>query len=126
MAVDYFNKSLGKAVAFVLLAGLSLCFPLLHAADNEAVVAYTEIQATAGKVGYEEQCASCHGFNLEGFGLVPSLSGSYFAGRWGDTTADQLALDVQRMPPAAANSLGETTYTQILAYLLQQNGIRAN
>ena len=24
MAVDYFNKSLGKAVAFVLLAGLSL------------------------------------------------------------------------------------------------------
>ena len=95
-------KSIAKLGKRALFVALSLCYTLLHAADDhQAVVTFTEAQATAGKPGYDTNCASCHGFELEGFGLVPSLSGSIFIERWGDTTADQLALDVLRMPPTA-------------------------
>lgn len=122
----YARKSLAKAGIGALFAGLSLVCPMLQAADDGTpAVSYTETQAAQGSLGYEENCASCHGANLEGFGLVPRLNGSAFADRWGDTSADQLALDVRRMPPGAENSLSETAYTSIQAYLLQQNGIGA-
>ena len=106
MTVDLFTNPLIKSGACSLVICLGLGQSLLHGAqDDEVDVAYTEAQATQGKLGYEEHCATCHGFNLEGFDLVPGLSGSYFAERWGDTTADQLASDVMRMPPSAEDLL---------------------
>ena len=45
---------------------------------------YTLEQAEQGERVYEEQCAVCHGYNLEGFEFVPSLSGNFFSRRWGD------------------------------------------
>ena len=61
-------------------------------------VSYTESQAAAGQLTYEERCATCHGYNLEGFELAPSLSGNLFSRRFGDRSADYLARNVQRMP----------------------------
>lgn len=127
MAVHTIRRTLKRAGIATLIFSWSLATPLLHAADDGAVaVSYTESQAAGGELGYEENCASCHGANLEGFGLVPSLSGSAFVDRWGDTSADQLALDVRRMPPGDENSLAEPVYTAIQAYLLQRNGIGAS
>ena len=115
-----------------LIGPLALClialpFPgtALLAAEDEANAAFTQAQATAGKAGYEENCASCHGNGLEGFGLVPTLTGAIFAGRWGDKPADQLANSVNRMPPGAEGSLDPSEYTQILAYVLEHNGMKA-
>ncbi len=126
MAAVSFHKSLGTVVARAVIVGLSLWLAPLHAAqDDQATVAYTESQAAQGKLAYDQYCASCHGFNLEGFGLVPSLSGSYFASRWGDTTADQLTLNIRRMPPGAEDRPSQMADIQILAYLLQENGIDA-
>jgi len=120
--------TLSRNTPFLLLAlaTSSLWLTPLTAAEITSPVAFTAAQANAGKSGYDENCAFCHGFNLEGFGLVPGLSGSYFAGRWGDKPAAELAANVRRMPPAEENSLSETEYTQILAYILQQNGIAAS
>ena len=107
------------------LAALLACNTLLFAAEDEATASFTAAQANAGMAGYAQHCASCHGNELEGFGLVPSLSGSFFASRWGDKTADQLASNVNRMPPGAENSLDRSEYTEILAYILQHNGMNA-
>ena len=131
---DIFNQdpqSKNRAVMFTTfcLSNLLLPFtslPLAAAELAENVVTFTESQASRGKTNYDENCASCHGFGLEGFGLIPSLDGSYFSGRWGDTPADELALNVRRMPPGEENSLGENSYTDILAYLLRFNGIAAS
>ena len=109
------------------LSLLSLIFTptTLLAAEDEAVAIFTQAQATAGQAGYEENCASCHGNTLEGFGLIPSLTGAVFAGRWGDKPADQLANSINRMPPGAEGSLDPSEYTQILAYVLEHNGLSA-
>jgi PQQ-dependent dehydrogenase (methanol/ethanol family) len=97
----------------------------IFAAEDETAATYTRQQASAGNAAYEESCASCHGSSLEGFGLVPSLSGNFFASRWGDKPAALLAGNVTRMPPGAENSLSSTQYTQILAYILEHNGLSA-
>jgi alcohol dehydrogenase (cytochrome c) len=110
----------------VRLIAFSLTSTALLAAEDEVAVTFTQAQATAGKPGYEENCASCHGSGLEGFGLVPGLNGALFANRWGDKPADQLASSVNRMPPGAEGSLDPSEYTQILAYVLEHNGMTAS
>ena len=107
------------------LVAYTLTSTKLLAAEDDATVTFTQTQAAAGQAGYEENCASCHGNALEGFGLVPSLTGTIFSNRWGDKSADQLANSVNRMPPGAEGSLDPMEYTQILAYVLEHNGMTA-
>ena len=111
-------------IGITFIAIFSAGQSFLYAADSdEAVATFTASQAMQGEVAYVEHCASCHGANLEGFGLVPSLDGAYFAERWGNQTLNLLAADVRRMPPGAENTLGTAVYTEVLAYLLRHNGI---
>ena len=51
------------------------------------LVTYSENQALAGEEIYESRCANCHGYNLEGYELAPSLSGNFFSRRWGTFAA---------------------------------------
>ncbi|NKB33028.1 MAG: PQQ-binding-like beta-propeller repeat protein [Pseudomonadales bacterium] len=98
------------------------CFSISAVAQDS--VSYTEAQATAGQQVYEQRCATCHGFNLEGFELAPSLSGNLFSRRFGSGTADNLARNVQRMPPNEI-SLSEQDTANVLAYLFSRNGVAA-
>lgn len=102
--------------------GLVFCTSVVAAQDQS--VSFTERQATAGQQVYEARCATCHGYNLEGYELAPSLSGNFFSRRWGAGTADNLARNIQRMPPNEV-SLSEQEATNVLAYLLSRNGIEA-
>lgn len=87
---------------------------------------YSQDQADAGKRVYDRECASCHGFGLEGFELAPSLSGNFFSRRWGDKAIDELAASLRRMPPGRADALDEKDYTDVLAYVLQKNAVAAS
>jgi alcohol dehydrogenase (cytochrome c) len=83
---------------------------------------YTAAQAEAGKAAYTEQCASCHGANLDDGPFGPPVRGVEFQQRWGGRTVDTLhAYITERMPPSAPGSLGDDRYINILAFLLQQN-----
>jgi alcohol dehydrogenase (cytochrome c) len=115
------NKFVRKQLELIFLAAI-LCTSTAIAQDNSVV--YTEGQATAGQDTYEARCATCHGYNLEGFELAPSLSGNFFTRRWGTGTADRLAVNVRRMPPNEV-SLSELEATNVLAYLLSRNGVEA-
>ena len=89
-------------------------------------VNFTEQQAARGQAAYRENCASCHGPNLDDGQFGPYLKGAAFRAHWHDQSAEALRLlIVKRMPPASAGSLGSRTYTDIEAYLLQENGDRA-
>jgi alcohol dehydrogenase (cytochrome c) len=85
---------------------------------------YSAAQAARGKVSYTENCASCHGENLDDGEFAPPLKGGTFKGRWGGKPADSVFSYMSaKMPPAGAGGLGNEIYAQILAYMLQENGV---
>ena len=93
---------------------------------QRAALGYTETQANDGRWSYRQHCASCHGTDLRGAFEAPPLAGPNFMNVWAARSVRQL-LDLSRttMPPDRPGSLREATYTDIVAYLLQANGIIA-
>jgi alcohol dehydrogenase (cytochrome c) len=86
-------------------------------------VGFTQVQATRGQVAYTESCAACHGPNLDDGQFAPPVKGVAFRMHWHDQSPAALrSLIVKRMPPASPGSLGSRAYTDIEAYLLQENG----
>jgi cytochrome c-type protein NapC len=86
---------------------------------------YSVEQAAAGKKLFEDSCSGCHGAKLEG-GDGPALSGATWKQRFGG--AKLLTVWGEIKGPMAEYA-GKTFTTQqsldILAYLLQQNGLAA-
>ena len=74
------NKKFGTTLRVVSVAAGLTITSAVYSQEN---VSYTESQAAAGQLTYEERCATCHGYNLEGFELAPSLSGNLFSRRFG-------------------------------------------
>jgi alcohol dehydrogenase (cytochrome c) len=103
---------------------LAMCVGLavMVAAGQQAPVAgpFTAEQAAAGSGAYAENCALCHGDNLDG---IPPLAGAEFIGGWGTrTTSDLLGTMQDTMPPDQPGGLREEVYVNIAAYILQVNG----
>jgi alcohol dehydrogenase (cytochrome c) len=95
---------------------------IVIAAQQPSAGSFTAAQAADGRAAYETSCAGCHRADLAGSNEAPQLAGSNFLNTWrGRTTRDLLAR-VQTMPPGGAGSLGDQTYLNIVAYILQANG----
>jgi mono/diheme cytochrome c family protein len=77
-------------------------------------------QIKAGQETYDDDCAQCHGENLQGVS-GPALSRSALVS-FG--TADQLFSFISdQMPLGAAGSLSQQQYENIVAYLLDQDNL---
>src|SRR5688572_12935493 len=82
---------------------------------------YTEAQAKRGDVLYKEQCATCHGDNLEGSGPMPPLAGKDFLTNWtGKTVGDLFEKTHTTMPATAPGTLTPEQAAQIVAHMLAQ------
>ena len=87
---------------------------------------YTAAQAAAGRQAYEAYCASCHLQDLAGRNEAPQLSGGNFLRAWGRrTTGDLLGYMMSTMPPGNRGALGQDTYINLVAFLLEANGAPA-
>ena len=85
--------------------------------SNEGV--YTADQATKGEAVYKENCAACHGDNLEGSGPMPPLAGKDFLSNWqGKTVGDLFEKTQTSMPATAPGTLTPEQTAQIMAYVL--------
>ena len=84
---------------------------------------FTTAQAERGAEAYAEHCASCHGPNLDDGAFAPALSGIDFRRRWAAPLPLYAAMS-EKMPPARPGSLGEKAYVDLMAFLLQENGLR--
>ncbi|MDP6416753.1 MAG: cytochrome c, partial [Gammaproteobacteria bacterium] len=102
---------------------LSLQLFALDSVNAQQALSYTDAQANAGARDYASQCAACHGANLQGIGVVPSVAGQGFISKWSGAEVAELYDQLSRMPPQNPGSLSETSYTNILAFILQSNGI---
>src|SRR5215204_2717199 len=84
---------------------------------NEGV--YTADQAKKGEATYKEQCAACHGDNLEGSGPMPPLAGKDFLANWqGKTIGDLYEKTQTSMPATAPGTLTPEQAANLMAYLL--------
>ena len=109
LIVGAFLASLGVAVAAQATRSV-----------NEGV--YTADQAKKGEGLYKEQCAACHGDNLEGSGPMPPLAGKDFLANWGGKTVGDLYEKTQTtMPATAPGTLTPEQTADIVAYLLSKD-----
>jgi PQQ-dependent dehydrogenase (methanol/ethanol family) len=86
---------------------------------------FTEQQAAAGRSSYLANCAGCHQPDLRGTNEARPLVGADFMRTWAPRTAQELVAFLgvaMPPPPATPGSLGNQTYINLAAFLLQANG----
>ena len=86
---------------------------------------YTDGQAAAGKTAYNANCAVCHGNTMMNGTFGPPLAGQYFDNAWRGHSLRAFYDRAKAMPPSAPASLEAETYANIVAYILQVNGLKA-
>jgi alcohol dehydrogenase (cytochrome c) len=85
---------------------------------------FTAAQSSRGNAVYEDNCASCHGADLNGGQFGAPLRGPTFKAHWSNASASQLlGFIVAKMPPSNPGSLTNQSYADVAALLLQSNGI---
>ncbi len=89
------------------------------------VASYTASQARAGEVAYQNMCASCHMTDLAGAFEAPQLAGPNFLNMWGGHPASDLFAYIKVAMPPAGQKPSDDTFTNIVAYILRQNGMDA-
>lgn len=84
---------------------------------------YSLEQAKRGEAQYDEQCASCHQFDLEGDGLdVPALTTDRFRDKWDRRSLRRLFDTISTsMPQQKPGTLTRDIYADIVSYILQKN-----
>jgi mono/diheme cytochrome c family protein len=83
---------------------------------------YTQEQATRGQGLYAQECASCHGGELNGGEMAPPLAGGEFLAGWdGLTVGDMFERIRISMPQNAPGSLSGAQNADILAFMFSAN-----
>jgi polar amino acid transport system substrate-binding protein len=86
---------------------------------------YTAAQAANGAKAYRKTCASCHGAMLQG-GMGPALAGRQFWLNYAGKKVSTLWSAVHTtMPMTAPDSVLARNSINIMAFLLQKNGVPA-
>jgi len=87
---------------------------------------YTLSQAAAGSTIYGRECALCHGPELEGAEGGPALAGQAFRDTWQNRSLDEFyELTRQTMPVTKPAGLSASEYTNVVAFILNQNAYAA-
>lgn len=81
---------------------------------------YTADQAKRGQAVYSENCAACHGDDLNGSEAFPALTGNGFVGGWGNL-GEVFEKISMTMPATAPGSLTPVQNTEVLAFILSKN-----
>jgi mono/diheme cytochrome c family protein len=99
---------------------LSASYAVLGAQGKASAGVYTAEQATRGEAIYKEQCAACHGDNLEGSGPMPPLAGMDFLTNWtGKSLADLFDKIQTTMPATAPGTMMPEQTADVLAFMLK-------
>jgi mono/diheme cytochrome c family protein len=108
-----------------LMLGCTFSLVCAFASAQSAAGWYTTAQAASGANAYQKACAGCHGPKLQGGG-APPLVGKQFWLNYGGKKVSTLWSQVHtEMPMSAPGSVSATNSINIMAFLLQKNGVSA-
>lgn len=103
-----------------------LCYSsMTFAADAPASSTFTEEQFDRGEFLFQQQCAACHGADLES-AAAPALIGTTFRKSWsrlGANVGELFNLISNTMPPRQSGLHNETQNLDLLAYILGRNNV---
>lgn len=117
------KKSVFGIVGLSLLTACGADNSTNESAMEVASVSFTN-QADAGATAYANNCAVCHGANLQGSALGPILSGQSFLGQWGgQSPADFYNFLKANMPPGDNESVSDEDYINIVAHIMRSSGV---
>jgi mono/diheme cytochrome c family protein len=122
-----YMKNRSRVFQLLILGAPFLVASVLAFPQNSPTVAgwYTAAQAANGAKAYQKTCAGCHGAKLQG-GMGPALVGRQFWLNYAGKKASTLWSDVHTtMPMSAPGSVSAKRSVDIVAYLLQKNGVPA-
>jgi len=132
MKTTSWNPALRRCL---FLGGAALCFWLIDLSvlaqapvffSGGPAVGITVAQSNRGKSVYDDNCASCHGANLDDGEFGPPLRGSAFKARWSSQSGDApYSYIAAKMPPSAPAGLSDRAYSDVEAYILLANGVPA-
>jgi S-disulfanyl-L-cysteine oxidoreductase SoxD len=107
----------------VIVSAASLATALAQAPASVLDGVYTQAQAKRGEAVYSTSCIGCHeGRDADG----PQLMGKSFLDRWREDTLEPLFTFIKTtMPGNAPGSLDERTYIDVVAFVLEANGLPA-
>ena len=135
------GSGIGTALLVGLTIGLGASYaaistPALRAAQAPPAAQptvwdgiFTADQADRGKILFSNNCAECHGENLEG-GEGKALSGDQFWKDWKESTVGELLTFVRTNMPfdddgLKKGTLPTSTYVDIVTHILRSNGFPA-
>jgi cytochrome c len=116
-------------VAYLVIGWGSLTSAQVGSLNDKATTTvwsgvYTVADAQRGKIAYAKTCERCHGANLKGSDAVPPIVGKPFFDRWHDLRLfDAFAYIQSAMPDDFRTFVPADEARDVLAFLLQQNGI---
>jgi cytochrome c551/c552 len=87
---------------------------------------FGRMQVDAGRALYKrQQCDLCHGATMGGTTSVPALNDIGFKGAWQNKSVNALLSCMKRtMPPGRAGTLSDAEYLQLIAAILEANGVK--
>jgi alcohol dehydrogenase (cytochrome c) len=105
---------------FAIVFGAAAAF--MSAQQAPGAASYTAAQATSGRAAYDQNCAGCHGPAGRN-GTAPALAGPDFGGWSTRPVRDLISTIRASMPSDRPGQLREEVYLDIVAYILQTNGV---
>ena len=113
--------------SLLLLLGTTIAQAQQSGAKSTASGVFTAEQAKSGERSFQAKCATCHGADLHSTDAeAPDLTEGAFKFGWdGKTVANRFEQIRSTMPLGNARGLDDQTYIDIVAYILQFNGIPA-
>jgi mono/diheme cytochrome c family protein len=117
-------KEAGAALSMLLFAGALVAAAQGASGPSIGSGVFTAAQAKRGDDAYQASCSGCHGSDLHATDAeAVDLTGPGFRAKWsGKTLGEPFERIRDTMPLGNANSLGDKTYMDILAFILQVNG----
>jgi mono/diheme cytochrome c family protein len=118
-------EQVGTALSVLVLGGALVVGAQDTSGPSVWSGVFTEAQAKRGDGAYQANCSSCHGDDLRATNAeAVDLIGPAFRARWnGKTLGERFERIRDRMPPGAPGSLGDESYMDILAFILQANDV---